>query len=387
MLTFPVALYGPVVSPVIMDQYTEQHDYVKRLSNGQHVIVSRTQTLSRIQWLFYGLGNVGPFLAIGTTWAEKRIGFWLSFTVPCAITFFLPFILLVIYRRAIKVKPDGRQLSQALWIFSIVLKLEKWRFFFRADAWDVAKPAVLLPRDSTILEKKQIAWNDDYVDQVKQNYAACKMFFFFVIYNLAGGGIGVIESSQASSLSTNGVPNDLLWNLNPIATVVFTPILIYGLFPFLRRHGIRCGHVSRMTVGFLLASVSSFYGAFLQWRIYRTSPCGYHATGCGTGSGVSHISVWVQSPIYIINALSQLLAWTAAYEIAYLQSPNHMKSVTLSVLLFVGIFDNAISAACAAAITDPYLIWVWAVPGLANLIQTAYFYWNYRNIDAQHSET
>ncbi|KAK5052128.1 hypothetical protein LTR84_002932 [Exophiala bonariae] len=356
------------------------------MDHDEYVIVSRTQTLSRIQWLFYGLGNIGPFLAIGTTWAEKRIGFWLSFTVPCAITFFLPLILLVIYRRAIKVRPDGKQLSQAFRILWIVLKREKWRLFTYSDAWDAAKPSVLPARDRIILQEKSLTWDDGYVEKVKENWAACKMFFFFIIYCLAGGGIGVITSSQASSLSTDGVPNDLLWNLNPITTVVFMPILVYGLFPFLRSHGIRFGRVARMTVGFLLVSVSSLYGALLQWKIYRTSPCGYHATGCETGTGVSHISVWVQSPIFIINALSQLFAWTAAYEIAYIQSPEHMKSITLAALMFVGIFNNAVSAACAPAISDPYLIWVWAVPGVANLIQTAYFYWYYRHFDAQHSD-
>lgn len=368
-----------------MDQYTVQQDYVKTLHNNQQVIVSRAQTLSRMQWLFYGLGNIGPFLAIGTTWAEKRIGFWLSFTVPCAITFLLPLILLVIYRRAIKVKPDGKQFSQTLRIFWIVMKREKLRLFFRSDAWDSAKPGALSARDSAVLEEKHMKWDDGYVEQVKDNWAACKMFFFFIVYDLAGGGIGVITSSQASSLSTNGVPNDLLWNLNPIASVVFMPILAYGLVPFLRSRGIRFGRVARMTVGFFLGSVASLYGAFLQWKIYRTSPCGYHATGCEIGNGVSHISVWVQSPIFIINALSELFAWTAAYEIAYLQSPQHMKSMTLAALLFVGIFNNAISAACAPAISDPYLIWVWAVPGVANLIQTAYFYWSYRHFDAKHS--
>ena len=364
-----------------MDQYSAPHDYVRRLGDGRCVIVSRSTTLSRIQWLFYGLGNIGPFLAIGTTWAEKRVGFWLSFTVPCAITFLLPLILFLIYRKAVKVKPDGKQLLQALWIFWIMLRKEKWRLFFRDTAWNAARPTNLSSKETAAIEERQISWDDDYVNQVKHNYAACKMFFFFIIYDLAGGGIGVIEGSQASTLTTNGVPNDLLWNLNPIATVVFMPVLSYGLFPFLQRRRIRCGYVIRMTTGFLLASVSSLYGAVLQWKVYQTSPCGYHATGCEIGSGVSPISVWAQSPIYIINALSQLLAWTAAYEIAYLHSPKHMKAVTLSVLLFVGIFNNAISVACAPAISDPYLIWVWAVPGLANLIQTVYFYWNYRHVD------
>jgi hypothetical protein len=58
-----------------------------------------------------------------------------------------------------------------------------------------------------------------------------------------------------------------------------------------------------------------------------------------------------------------------------------MKAITTASLLFVNIFTSAISAACAPAITDPNLIWVWAVPGFANLISTAWFYVKYRHHD------
>ena len=47
--------------------------------------------------------------------------------------------------------------------------------------------------------------------------------------------------------------------------------------------------------------------AILQWQVYETSPCGYHATECAVGSGVSPI---VSSLPYfsghVLNATSRL---------------------------------------------------------------------------------
>jgi dipeptide/tripeptide permease len=338
-------------------------------------------TLSRLQWLFYGVGNIRPFLAISTTWAEKRVGFWLSYTVAAIITFSLPVILASIQRRVVRISPDSREFSQAIAIVWITLKTEKWRIFYRHCAWEVAKPSSLANRGVVTSFKNPIDWTDNFTDRVGQTAAACQIFFFFIMYNLTGGGLGGVTGSQASTLMANGVPNDLLGSINSLTTVVVMPIRAYVVFPLLRKCGFRGGRIVRMTGGFVLGSVASFYGAMLQWRIYETSPCGYMATGCEIGSGVTSISVWVQSPLYVINAISQLLTWVSAYEVAYFQSPTHLKAVTLAIFGLITVFCDIIRLACAPVISDPNLIWAWAVPGFVNLITTAIFYWKYRHYD------
>jgi len=51
--------------------------------------------------------------------------------------------------------------------------------------------------------------------------------------------------------------------------------------------------MTRLCIGFLLASVSNIAGALIQWRIYQTSPCGWQATTeC---ADVSPVSLWYQS--------------------------------------------------------------------------------------------
>jgi hypothetical protein len=52
--------------------------------------------------------------------------------------------------------------------------------------------------------------------------------------------------------------------------------------------------MTRLCIGFLLASISNVAGALIQWRIYQTSPCGYQAT-TECAAGVSPVSLWYQS--------------------------------------------------------------------------------------------
>lgn len=78
---------------------------------------------------------------------------------------------------------------------------------------------------------------------------------------------------------------DLLNNFNPLTIIVAIPILNYGLYPMLRHYKINFTRIQRITFGFVIAAISSVIGAIIQWRVYETSPCGWHATGCTIGDG------------------------------------------------------------------------------------------------------
>ena len=98
-----------------------------------------------------------------------------------------------------------------------------------------------------------------------------------------------------STILTNGAPNNILINFNPLAIVITIPILTYGIYPLLRKRNIKFGRITRITLGFILASISSALGAVLQYYVYETNPCKYAATRCANdGAGVSPISIWTQ---------------------------------------------------------------------------------------------
>ena len=155
----------------------------------------------------------------------------------------------------------------------------------------------------------------------------------------------------------------------------------YVIYPALRRAKINFGRISRITFGFILAMSSSVIGAIIQWRIYKTSPCGYQATECDIGTGVSPILIWVQIPIQILGALSECFCNVTAYELAYARSPDGMKALVVALFLATTALSNALGEIVSPAIKDPYLIWIWAGAAVALALQTVIFWFRYRKFN------
>ncbi len=220
-----------------------------------------------------------------------------------------------------------------------------------------------------------------YNKDVRRTLQACQIFLFFPVYYMNDGGIGNIETSQGSSMVTNGAPNDLLNNFNPLTIIVAVPIISYGLYPLLRKYKIKFGPIKRITTGFFLASFSGITGAVTQYYIYKKSPCGYYATGCTTGDGVAHISIWVQVLQYVLAALSECFANVTALEIAYARAPKNMKGLVMGFYLFANALSAAIQEACTASLNDPYLIWPFAAPAIVGFLLAIWFYYLYRHLD------
>lgn len=182
-------------------------------------------------------------------------------------------------------------------------------------------------------------------------------------------------------MSTNGAPNDLLSNFNPLTIIVFIPFLSYVVYPYLRKHNIKFGCISRMTFGFTPATISGVIGAIVQWRIYETSPCGYYASDCDIGTGVSPLNIWIQIPNVALGALSECFCNVTAYELAYSRAPKGMKALVMALFLFTTALSYALGEVLTPAITDPHLIWVWGGPAIALAVQTVIFWFRYRKLN------
>jgi MFS family permease len=127
--------------------------------------------------------------------------------------------------------------------------------------------------------------------------------------------------------------------------------------------------------------ISGVIGAIIQWRIYETSPCGYAATGCQIGTGVSPLNIWLQVPNVSLGAISECLCNVTAYELAYARAPKNMRALVMSLFLFTNALSSALGEALSPVIIDPYLIWVWAGPAIAMAVLTVHFYWTFRHMD------
>ncbi len=131
----------PCVAPLVLDQYEHQRPYVRTEKTGERVIVDPERTMQRILLIFYACINVGAFFAIGTTYAEKYVGFWCAFLLPGIVYFLLPVILLSVYRKLIIKKPRGSELTNFMKIIFTACKHNKFRFW-RADFWGIGQAVV-----------------------------------------------------------------------------------------------------------------------------------------------------------------------------------------------------------------------------------------------------
>lgn len=266
------------IAPTIIDQYPHQRPYVSTLKSGERVIVDPEVTVQRIMLTFYLLINVGAFFGLATTYAEKDVGYWLAYLLPGILYFMCPVILFFGYKRTVKKPPQGSALTNVFKVIGCAFKKNGFRKLGQKGYLDVAKPSQLTAEGALPPQAPEITWTDDFVEDIKRTFEACQIFLFFPIYYLNDGGIGNIQTSQGSAMITNGAPNDLLSNFNPLTIIIAIPILNYGIYPFLRKHKIPFGRITRITFGFVLCALSSVIGAILQWRVYSTSPCGYYAT-------------------------------------------------------------------------------------------------------------
>ena len=180
----------------------------------------------------------------------------------------LPALLWYLRNKLIRYPPSGSALNKVWKIVGLAFKNSKG-IFWKANFFDSAKPSVLAQQGITTFRGKPISWTDKDVVDVQRTMIACGVFLYFPIYNINDGGIGSVSTSQGSTMTTNGAPNDLLNNFNPLTIIVFIPLLSHVIYPLLAKYKIKFGRISRITFGFCLAILSGVAGAIIQWRICR----------------------------------------------------------------------------------------------------------------------
>jgi POT family proton-dependent oligopeptide transporter len=266
----------------------------------------------------------------------------------------MPLVLLWGYKRLYKAPPQGSVVWETILVFREMIRRNGLRKMLKGgDAWwNSAKPSVIAEQDGTV-DTQRIFWDDQFVDEIRQSLAACGVFFLIPIFLLADNGIGNQLNDMSAAMTLNSIPNDIMSNFNPLAIIVATPILTYGLYPLCERLGFPLRPMTRMSIGFLLATVEMIICAIVQNRIYKTSPCGSYATDC---EEVSPVNLAWQIPIYIIPAVGELFVMVTSYELAYTRAPARMKGLVYAICLFSNAIPAAIGLALSKVITDPNLV-------------------------------
>jgi proton-dependent oligopeptide transporter, POT family len=180
--------------------------------------------------------------------------------------------------------------------------------------------------------------------------------------------IGILSTnsiSQAGQMETSGVPNNLLMALNSVALVVIGIIIDNSIYPFPEKRRIVFRDMARIEVGLLFLALSMAYSTMVQALIYSASPCYNYPMEC-TGpdgqliTGPNGINLFVQLPVCVIVAVSEVFAMVTGQAYAYKQAPVNMKSLLQSIYAVFNGIGYLLAVAIGPTARNPYLVVMWA---------------------------
>lgn len=373
------------VSPLLAEQNEDTKLRIE-VRKGERVIVDPAVTNTRIFLYFYLCINIGSLTGqIGMVYVEKYVGFWVAFLIP-TILFLISPLVLWSQKRKYKLKPPtGSLLSKFFKMFFFVRKRSSLRKF----SWEVAKPSNV-PIDQ---RPSWMTYDDAWVDEVRRGLMACKVFLFlpifFLSYNQMTGNLTI----QAGTMELHGVPNDIIQNLNPISIVIMIPIIDHLLYPGLRKLGFAFTPVKRMTFGFIIAALSMVAAAVMQYYIYQKSPCGWYANkifkledGSEKPCDPAPINVWAQCLPYILIGIAEIFANVTSYEYAFSKAPENMKSLVMSVNLFMSAVSSALGQAFTPLSDDPLLVWNYTTVACIAFVGGIAFWFCFRHLDSDEDK-
>jgi POT family proton-dependent oligopeptide transporter len=370
------------VSPLIAEQVTRQKAVVE-VRKGKKVLVDPALTTARLFMYFYLFINVGSLIGqIGMVYAEKYVGFWLSYLLPTIVFLICPFVLIAGKKRYVLIPPSGSVYPSAIKVIGAASK-GRWslnpKVLFGPRNWDAAKPSQV--------EGERPSWmkfDDAWVDEVKRAISACKVFLFYPVYWIAYNQMTGNLTSQAATMELNGVPNDIINNINPISLIIFIPIFDLVFYPFLRKRGIRFTPIKRITAGFFCATLAMIWATITQLYIYRKSPCGYSANTCVDAAGntlAAPINVWSQIGSYALIGFSEIFASITLLEYAYSKAPRNMRSIVQALSLLTNAVAAAIGEALVPLSDDPNLVWNYMTCTILAAIGGIAFWFTFRDLD------
>ncbi|OTA66054.1 POT family protein [Hypoxylon sp. EC38] len=399
-----VGLFKANISPMIAEQYEHEQPraIVKTLKSGERVVVDPILTISVIYMRYYFFINVGSLVgSIAMVYAEKYVGFWLSYTLPTALFIFCPVVLLLFKNKYTRNPPTGSVLGKALALVGLSMK-GRWSINPITTIRHMREPGFFeRVKPSNIPESERPAWmtfDDHWVDEVRRGFKACSVFVWYPIYWLSYNQLSNNLVSQAATMILKGVPNDVVNNLDPIALLIFIPIVDKFFYPALRRIHINLTPIKKVTAGFAIGTLSMVTAAIVQHFIYMQSPCrlvdGYgYVDNCRESLGLPAnapesaykppLSVWIQAPSYILIAFAEICASITGLEYAFTKAPKNMRGFITGVFWFSQAFSAAIGQAFVPLATDPYLVWLYVTVAIISALGGIGFWFNFAKLDRE----
>lgn len=110
------------ISVLISEQYEGDKPYVQTLKDGERVIVDPASTVSRIYLYFYLMINIGSITGqVSMVYAERYVGFWLSFFLPTMMFCLTPIVLFFCRKKYVLAPPTGSVYTQAFRLWRLAM--------------------------------------------------------------------------------------------------------------------------------------------------------------------------------------------------------------------------------------------------------------------------
>ncbi|OQE27053.1 hypothetical protein PENFLA_c006G06704 [Penicillium flavigenum] len=365
------------VAPLIADQYKRKKMAISTTKKGERVVIDPSLTIQRIYMIFYGCINIGSLSLLATPYMELYIDFWPAFLL-CLCMFMVGTLVIILGRKYYVVRPpQGSIITDAFRALWIMIKNRNM---------DAPKPSWQNEHNGA----SAVTWDDHFIDELKRALVACRVFAFYPIYWVVYGQFSSNFVTQAGQMNGHGIPNDLMQNFDPISIIVFIPILETCVYPVMRRMKIQFRPITRISLGFAVASLAMMYAAIVQHLIYSAGPC-YGNPLCdaskvdGTAYG-NNVHIAIQTPAYVFIGLSEIFASVSGLEYAYTKAPPSMKSFVQSMYLLTNAFGSAIAEALTPAAFDPAVMWMFTGLACASFLCGIIFYIIFRHLNAQEDD-
>ncbi|KAJ7118013.1 putative MFS peptide transporter [Mycena crocata] len=345
-------------------------------SQGERVVVDPAITLEKVYSIFYWCVNLGSLGGVASTLIEKYIDFWAAFLLPLCSVWITVAVLILGRSKFVKPPAKGTILPQAMRAF--------WfgaRGGFKMDA--------ALPETQRLNHRRTVKWDAKFIVELKRGLLACRVFLAWPILLLCQSQMANNLVSQAATMETHGLPNDVIGFFNPVSVLLLLPLAQQVLYPTLRRIKIPFSPINRMAMGFLFEAFAQAYAAGVQHIVYTAAPCFNAPLKCdaaAAGTIPNRVNVFIQTPIYVLEGLGEVFSSPSTYEYAYSEAPGSMKSLLQAVLVSMGALAVVLGLAISELYKDPLLVVAYAVLAGMMLATTVVFYIAFRK-DANATST
>jgi POT family proton-dependent oligopeptide transporter len=180
--------FKPNISPLVVEQIPVQTLITRTLGTGEKVIIDPTITQSRIYHYFYLFINIGALVGqLGMVYAEKYVGFWLSFLLPTLMLCICPAIMVWGRNRYHQAAPQGSVVSKSFHLLWLAQKgrwsinpYRCWKNFHDGTFWASVKPSAIEPSR----RPTWMTFDDAWVDEVRRGFSACAVFAWYPLCKL-----------------------------------------------------------------------------------------------------------------------------------------------------------------------------------------------------------